>query len=1719
MKKSTKLLSVILAIVMLFSSMTVLASAAKTNYKTHDDLVALDAYSPYGTVTRLTTEERTSMIFDYLDTVLGEAGIVLDTSDIPVVGGDLYINLTSVTELCKTVDSVYELLTGALVGAAGFFVDLGVIEELNLDNWQTGMTRDNQNQLHIVEKLLLVLRDNASVVGGILRDGSINLGTLNGAVGSSLAPINEVLGDIPGLIKGLIFPLMERQDDDFGQMMTLAATADDGGVQDVLSSFVTGLFTKPQSITSYKEDASGKCISNHTLPTSADGLRYYYEKGTDDNNRDYYTVYVADPTTMAYTAEEARYYKTEEPTGSGEYVYKNAAGDNLKYYENDSYWLPSLAQALQSGTETLDLNSETPASLLYKFAPYVFDEMAPVVLNGSVKKALAEWFGAKFTYVGDVGSAEVEALPDSSDVFFTQEQGEYLWEWSDYKVINGNHYYRFEDQIFSSDLSNTNPYFDIINWDYKINPGFIDEFIPADGTGSTASAAGYTTVLAAANDFLGKVIRTVFTSDVVTAIGWTKGGNDQLLENAKKAARYVVSYSPESIFGEDYNNGYYQLMMSEDSNNQEIVCGIAAKLIELLMPQLNLPSAENLKGQNVGALFAAIIRELATQLLPTYNYDALIYADYNTKTFLSGKDNSYWLDVCLTMGVDIGMNYLRNLIDLGEDTDVGYKFAASKTYDLASFEANPQAWEGTIDWVVDWALSSDYDWTWKMDRFVDTTGLTVNLATTEDPWPKLDAIIRTLIPVEEIFNVTPAEGKTWLETALRDNLVLSLLNLDIETPVSMLNIPTFSVLRMSGLFSAVVQVVRNLINGVFYKVAGGNLIDPATITTIDSVFNQQNLATFVEGLLQKLYTAYSNGLLDAVMPFLNFFIGWTTDAQKFVAPDIEFELSSGYNYLYANGSSASASLNVRNDCAGMLLEHRNSSAVDQNYVLTITGVESTYGNVSATGLPAQIVPGGNATIPISVSYNGDRAIAIDIIYTVSFKDGTPIGGEQRMTVYQYISNQLPESETSVNTYADQKTTIDAWGDKDLIGVGLNATPKAYYITSLNEAAKIGFTFRNVGNEGYAVWVKSASASGYAPFVTYSDDFVQGDNENADKAGQGLGWMNGEAGTNQNTIYPYMYDVNADVSGYESGSVIDMGTFTVQWHNHRSKTWVGSISNDGGDNNATFTIDVGDLYYADTTDLQEALEGYSTLSRSNYASSADAEWTAMQNALCAAAERLYKPFTTANFASLYSVDAMQTLIDNMSEAYEALAAKPSETSDFATVETALKNAEGENGVNFQNYEFFEYWDYEDAKRNAESILAAYQTPEEPDSYIEGSDLSEAEITAIADSAANATMTNAIKATMLAPTKADMDAYEEALANYVAPTYTSIDLADAAARVTYYRGFLDNNTKATEKQFLAKEIEAANAQGYVEGNFSTTSWATYTEALAKATEVNTDPSASQSAVFDAKYALMVARNGLMDKADSCIDNGAYMQLEALIAQADVMFQNTTLYTVKEGDAADAWANLVAALGYEYEDENGDIQNLYVNSAKAYVASDRVMSSTTDAELASQVATLQDAINQFTCAIQVVPDEDVPDNSTNVEQTELIIDGLVPATIASSEDLLALVKAAAPEGYNVTLESVASAAGYYGTGATVKANVAELGGQTVATYTVVIYGDVNGDGAVDAFDAAVLDLDLADVQALTGAYGLAADTNADAQVAVADYTLVKDAIAGTATINQVR
>ena len=163
MKKSTKLLSVILAIVMLFTSMSVLASAAKTSYQTAEDLENLQAYSPYGTVTRLTTEERLSILFDYLDNVLASANIKMDPIDLSVLG-TLNIDLTSINAALTTVDGVKALLdnNSFLIGLLSSM--LGIIADVNLDNWQSGMSREGTDHTAIITSLLNVLRDNDGIV-------------------------------------------------------------------------------------------------------------------------------------------------------------------------------------------------------------------------------------------------------------------------------------------------------------------------------------------------------------------------------------------------------------------------------------------------------------------------------------------------------------------------------------------------------------------------------------------------------------------------------------------------------------------------------------------------------------------------------------------------------------------------------------------------------------------------------------------------------------------------------------------------------------------------------------------------------------------------------------------------------------------------------------------------------------------------------------------------------------------------------------------------------------------------------------------------------------------------------------------------------------------------------------------------------------------------------------------------------------------------------------------------------------------------------------------------------------------------------------------------------------------------------------------------------------------------------------------------------------------
>lgn len=1709
MKKSTKLLSVILAVVMIFSTMSVMAFAAKTEYQTSDNLTALDAYSPDGAVTRLSTEERMSVVFDFLDVTLAAANINMGEV-INTAGLRLVIDLRSVNALCGTIDSAQALLNNGLVKLVKGL--LGIVKDANLKNWKSGMTREKNAQLDIVNGIATLLNDNAGLVKKVINDGKLDVGIIGNFV--DISGVNKYLSDLPGMLKGLVYPMFARVDDDMALINTYSTTA--ANPDTLVKNVLINAMSKPQSYTSYKEDASGNCISNHiALPTSAKaGLRDYYVKGSDSKGA-YIEVFEYDTAKKTYVSQDEKYYKTEETdmegNDTGVYVYTNASGENVKYYVKDSYFLPSLATS-DKVSEIFNLDSNTLVSALYQIAPYVFKDLAPVVLNGSVKMLLAQWFGAEKTELFGGKASEATAvlakLPSDVKAFYSKAAGTYNWEWSDFTIgSDDNGYYRLvsKDGLTETwlkfDMSTANSFAKLINWNYTISGDFVNEFMPtAANDGSvTASAAGYTTVLAALNDFVGKAIDTMLSDTAKAAINWTKGDNSNLVPNLRKALQYVAAYNPEYLFGTGYETvyaGYYDTVVDKSASNQDVVTALGAIGVKALMPQIILPSAAELKGQNVTALLACVIRELATQFVPTYNYDALIYADYNSKTLVKGKDSGYWLDVIFTMGTDIGMKYLSKLADLGSDKAGGYQFKASKTYKLADFEKNTRAWEDTIDWIIDWALTSDNEWCWKVQKLINTDGLDLDLATAQDPWVKLDKIIRDVLPVEKIINETAADGKTFLETVLREDIIDRLLNLDVSkllgtnSVTGILNIPANSTLRTEAMYPAVFRIVRELLNKVLGKVCGNTALIADSYNSIDAILQKSSIADLAEKLISGIaYAVKSGGLLDVALPFVNFFLGWTTNAQSYAEPKLTIDKGT-LNYVQLTNGQMNTTLKVTNASAGMLLKHGDT--YDHPYVLTLKSVTVNGEEMLKSGA-TELSPYESTDVTLNAAVPTDSLVKVTAVYSFTFKDGTAYNGDITSTTFEYATNDATDVGTAWSK-EDKKTSI-----YDVVKMK-GETTTDYLVTN---ASALASAISNIA----VTWTNQRDTD-----CKFTNGSISGfDSSIFESSGQAEALVSNSFNFPKESsisVNPLRVKSDVDVETVPSASSFALGNSSV--------TVYGKYRRQDG--TLTMTAPFGTLYYYNGTNIKKVVDSEFKANRDSSKYPAEA-WNTYWTALTAAAKLVYGPFRKANLGN-YSDDNLTAAITALETAVKALdTANTTPTSGSATVtpapiEAALKAA---GDINYQNFDLYAYWAYEKAMKAGNAIIDAYKGPVAPEKYIDGSSLSEAEITAIANKA-NATYKSAIVASMKAPSIEAQNAYMDAVKAYKAPSYSELEVLNSAKNIAWYASFLKGAAVTTQKQFLDKEIKAAKAQGYKEADYTAGSYARYTKALAAAEALNANAKALQSEVFDVKYELEIAQRALMPKSASALEAGAYTELEAVIAQAKSIFTDNSAYTFDASKAdglteTEAYAKLVSVLGYEYTDEKGNTANLYSGSAENYAANDRFYSNVVAAQIDAVVTNLKNAMAPFVCKYVAVPTTAGSNEGVSVTESASLITGVTPGSLATADDVLARVTA--KDSSATTLNVAANAAGLYGTGATATLSL-KSSGAPVAIYTVVIYGDVNGDGVVDGFDASSMDLAINNRAALTGAYKTAGGL-ATGKVDLANYGLVVDAAYGGTAIAQ--
>lgn len=1733
MKKSTKLLSVILAILMIFSSLSVASFAAKTSYRTVADLEKLNAYNEYGAVTRLSTEERMSILFDELDNLLASLNIKPDP--IKIVGSlVINIDLTSVNGICSTVDSVYDVFNSGLFKFAKPMLGMAGDMKFNTSTWKKGMTRENTAQVDIVNWLLTLLSANSGVINTALTKG-LDLGIIaNFLKGVDLKSISNLLKNVPQAIKTLVFPLLARPDTPAGELGTYTNTAGDGGVLSLLEKFVPTVFSKPMLWTSYRVDDKGADLKyTAALPTAKEATSRYFVISADGNSITQYDynfppILGTNENTGKWT-ETVTYTKTLETEGGNTYVFAAPEGytgdQTLKWYKNGDkgYLLPSVRDAINSGALSISVtNTDSALGLIYKFIPYVFAEMAPVVLNGSVKKLLAEALGVSFA---KMTAAEVEAVKGlaAAGDFFTKAQESYLWEYSDYKVIDGVPYYRFEDTYFKGTLpEKLSTYYYMFNWDWKITDDFVNDFIPTvNGTTISNSKAGYDSILNGLNAFVYKVIDTVLVPSFnvngkdydlrKTGLGWEDGGLDKVIDNVLRAARYAFSIAPEEIFDEYYSDAklspYYNLMMN--GTVKQALTGLACAGIKLLMPQAQLPSEAKLcktvgtdstDDVSVLALGSVVLRELCTQFMPQYNFDALIYADYETKTILTGTkyDANYWLDTALTIGMDFGMYYLRSLTDIGEDSANGYYKVMKKLGAIPSENASAlvyakdstyndkgvPTWQIKLDWVIDWGLSSAEEWTWSIEKYIDC-GAPVDLATYQDPWAKLNTVLLKLLPLDQVFNASgvTTTSNTWLENIVRGKLVNGINSFDLPLVASAFKIPN-GILRNGNVLKQVVTVVRGLLNTVFYKLSGNyTMLPDATYTDIDAIINQANLRSLVVNLIAKLETIGKSGLYDPILPIVGMLLGWKTTAQEYKDPTIYFTTSKGDTYFHKDAVNT---LKFTNKSAGMLEKHRNSKVVDQQYTINIKNIQAE-GGVTFSATTASVAPGGTAEFKINVP-GKDEVDRITITYAYVGKDGAPIGGEQKKVLYirttstwdQEADKTAGGKAESKNDYVDEKEYINKYFTTDLYTTVTGLMGEMWY-SAILPARYFKSIKMDTSPAASANFKKFFQAASNDRNINLWPEALW--NEDGHKEGSGLLYQ-AKAGVTKDTVMPY--------------GLYDGGQVAVQY----------------GKGYGTWQVD---FYYYTDYNISDIVKKYidKNIQSTDYGPEAQAAFTTYETALKAAKFLADAPKTTKFLTDVFA--KYQGAIADLDAAYAALmkftpVVKEVNVNSISEAIDALATNAGYE-IDYENYELYEFFAYDKATKAGYKMIDSAKGPAKPENYIEGENLSQAVIEAIA-AAKGGNVKTGIDATVSAPSEEAMTKYNDALANFTAPVYSELQVEDVIARINYYYSFMAANMKAKDvKTFLNQEIKIAKAQNYVEGDYSADSWAAYTKALADAEAVAATTDARPSQIFDAKYALMKAQNDLLPKYASMKDNG-YLdgQLSALIEQANTIVNHSDLFTVKDGvDATEAWKQLVQALGVEYNvkvDGTDYTGILYNNSALTFKAYDRLNSNKEKAKVDAACDKLQAALNNFVSSVTLDPTGSGA--VSQVKQDVKYIQGIVPGTATTADAILNSIKASNPA---AKLAVTPSKSNGYGTGATVKASIDGIG--VVSTYYVVVYGDVNGDGVVDAFDAFAVDKNVNSLATLDGVYAKAADADASGEISVADLTPIMSAAVGNANV----
>ncbi len=1756
MKQSTKLLSLVLALVMAFSCMTVIGNAALVKSEVTWDNID-DA--------NLTAEQVADLALDLVDNDL-LAG--MEAIDLSILGE---LRLNKIDYICEDISS----LTGGFVWSIGkgLLGDLGDMDFSPIKNKSR-----SQGDLQMIKNVVaLVGNDNNSDIlskaaYGIGGDG-ISLGLVGNFL--DLGDIGDMLGDIPGLVKSLVFDMLvygsygyPNDSEELNQSIPFES------IDDMLTTALVNLLIKPQEYEYVGEGAAAEKVwdmKSIILPSVAQ----YEDEAFDYLNLKEKSVFDILDILAQFAIDD---------------IGVNALNHNLK---------KALMKAVEADFVEID-ESALPAAVATDFETEVSEAEKSYVTFLAYDRMCKD--GTNWYYT----TVEREDVIDEATGKPKEDE-------------DGNVISERVRKYFKVNTAAANEFFGLINWDWDF-VGSNQE--PEEGqvqlrytdiTDVDGSIAG------GLNHLIGIVFENALTEEVkkdfedVTGETWVdnEDGNANLTDNITRLVKYLLVNFGDKIFGSDSAYAKYTWDDVADLSVVDIVAMIGPGFFQDAMPQIIIPKDSEGKyafheGVQILEFGALVIREFATDIAPNVNYDSFIFAEgtvtsENDRLFAE-HDISAWFDIILNMGLDIGYTYLNQI------TNFNTAIPAAGITD--------GRWRDMLNDAIMWAVNYVSDGTnsvmigmepGKVDDY-------------SDPLDKLSYILNTILPLGFINGCAE-------EFDVDLNVVLD----KVEEFFT-----TFDLSIITGFFGRsnaynilaepVIPMVLSLLNRILNLVFNNTAVIKNT-NTVDSVVDRDNLKQTLMNILRGLNNRASNtGLLESALPVVGKLIkGWGTE-QNFNTPEISLSRSIDLT----NGATTEAqTVFVRNASDGVWRHYKDAAGneyTDEQYKIQVVNVvandvmgeSGTSAYVTINSFDTNVIDyGQSATFTYTAANVGtDGALVrFDVSYKVLGEDGQPMangkifyaksyawlnynGPNEGQEIFYNNNGSLTYAAIYTPRYVPLSTAMDYIPE-----IVTGKFGRDYKLFTSNQDGAItaatqtidGITFGNVS-------MKFANSNGgryfndLKQFKTYTVQATNSDGDEQSGSGNALTisgsvneatWAaaNKTSGSNSTwsvtlkakgtdngphnlTLYYYddVYfnklsslaasemdavrlasDYNLNGKYYtngiltsanetdEEGEIVyrETNSTTTAWiANADAGKWAGSYT---AANNSTITVSVTE--YADSAvtvtaknEDDVAIEGTVTV---------DGEKIAVKKVTvidCATAignyvthfvpgirggmqafnantdykfQTLYENFYVASNDIKYcKKDAVQVVNegngDNIEAAVTALKAQ------LDTVEAAYTD-----NYDFTDYKMYRLNRLNDARDEARYFVnlkndASNATVAEIDQTFPYTWINEDDLRAlVAGDKYEANILALLQDMTPEERKATASWLENKKIEYQTTTLLDVEMAQSYLELTAQRLLKRDHGVLTN--FLADEITSAENMVGAESEYTARSWAKYSAALATAKEVLASP--TQKTVFDAKYELMCCRNELVKVADEA----DYSELEALIQQATFALENQSLY---DNVAAD-FGRVLAELGYhEFTNDDGDSIDLFPGSA-LYV--------NTEPYAKDQQDEIDQAAYELKVELAKLKFKNVNVTGAGVAD-ETLVEGDeeagIEAVVAKVARIDALLDAdavkdlfdATADGANVTKDLInvsddtvytvdTDLAGFAGTDATVTFYTLVSGVKIpVATVKLVVEGDINGDGVINVLDASIAELASNEHAELEGCFFLAANLDAASEgIVAADYSAV--------------